>query len=57
MTNYKLRVKNVEGLTKVFEAEHSLALGDLIATLLPVCGNKLELVVTREEEDPDERLD
>lgn len=57
MTKYKLRVKNVEGLTKVFEADHAYDLGCLIATLLPVCGNKLELVVTREEEDPDERLD
>lgn len=56
MTKYKMRVKNVEGLTKVFEAEHSLALGDLITVLLPACGGKLELVVT-EEEDPDERLD
>ena len=58
MTNYKLKFKNVEGLTKVFVAEHSLAVGDLITTLLPVCGDKLELVVTREkEEEPNERLD
>lgn len=57
MTIYKLKVKNVEGLTKVFEVEHSLALGDLIAVLLEACDDKLDLVVTREEEEPDERLD
>lgn len=57
MTNYKLKVKNVEGLTKVFVVDHAYDLGSLIATLLPVCGDKLELVVTREKEEPDERLD
>ena len=53
MIMYQVEIHDVEGLEKVMDVDKAWSMGELISSLLPVCGNKMNVTLTRKKEGSD----